>query len=683
MTIILWFAVVAGLFALAFAGYLSWNITRHPIGTPKMREVYEAIREGSKAYLKRQYKTIAVISIVLAILLYLTIDKGKTPLTAFAFLLGASFSLIAGYVGMDIATRANVRTTFAARTGSEKPLRIAFYGGLVMGLFNVALSLLGVTALFYFYGATEHTPILIVGFAFGASLSALFAQLGGGIYTKAADVGADLVGKVEKGIPEDDPRNPAVIADNVGDNVGDCAGRGADLFESTAGENIGAMIIGAGLFIITKNFFFLIFPLLARAVGIFTTIFGVPFVRGRHKDPFTPLRNGMIATTIFTLVGFYFLIIYTLHDINLYFASVVGIVASVIFLLITEYYTAKKYRPVREIAESSKTGSATNIITGFAMALESTALPVIVIVIAILASYHFGQLFAAENAEISAHLGGVYGTAVATMGMLAMAGMVLGLDGFGPIADNAGGIAEMSNLSKNMRNRLDPLDAVGNTTKALTKGYAMASAGLAAVLLFQAYLIEVNVSVIDITSPVLLISLFLGALLPFLFASLAIRAVGKAAFKIVEEVRRQFREIKGLMQGKSKPDYSKAVDICTKAAQKEMIIPGLLTLIFPITVGVLFGVAAVGAFLIGTTISGFILAMLMNTGGAAWDNAKKFIESGIFGGKGSDAHKAAVVGDTLGDPLKDTAGPSLHVLIKLVNTISLTLATLFICLLCL
>jgi len=669
-------AVIAGLLALLYAGYLALSVIKEPMGTPKMRELYEAIRQGSKAYLKRQYKTITVITIVIAALLYFAFDYGNTgrPFTAFAFLLGAAFSLIAGYVGMDVATRANVRTAFAAEKSSSKPLKIAFYGGLVMGLFNVGLSLLGVTTLFYLYGKAE----MIVGFAFGASLSALFAQLGGGIYTKAADVGADLVGKVEKNIPEDDPRNPAVIADNVGDNVGDCAGRGADLFESTAGENIGAMIIGSALFLITNNFYFLIFPLLARAVGIFATILGVPFVRSKSEDPFAPLRNGMIATTIFSLIGFYFLIMYTLNSIDLYFAGVTGILASTAILVITEYYTSKKYRPVRDIAEASKTGSGTNIIAGFANALESTALPVILIVVAILVSYYFGGLFAAGNSKISYHLGGVYGTAVATMGILSVAGMVLGLDGFGPIADNAGGIAEMANLSKKMRNRLDPLDAVGNTTKALTKGYAMASAGLAAVLLFQAYLELVKVNTIDIANPVMFTGLFLGALLPFLFASFAMRAVGKAAFKIVEEVRRQFREIKGLMKGTSKPDYSKAVDICTKAAQKEMVIPGLLVLLFPIAIGFLFGATAVGAFLMGATISGFILAMLMNTGGGAWDNAKKYIESGVFGGKGSDAHKAAVVGDTFGDPLKDTAGPSLHVLIKLINTISLTFGLLFV-----
>ncbi len=679
---VLEFVFAAGFLALAFAGALSVYIVKQPMGTPKMKEIYEAIRAGSKAYLKRQYKTISIISLVLTAILYFAFDyygHSGNPVTASAFLLGAVSSLLAGFVSMDVATRANVRVTFAAQTGTVKPVRISFYGGLVMGLFNVALSLLGVSTLYVVY----NDPNLILGFGFGASLAALFAQLGGGIYTKAADVGADLVGKVESGIPEDDPRNPAVIADNVGDNVGDCAGRGADLFESTAGENIGAMVLGLGLYAFTTNIFFLIFPLLARAVGIVGTLFGFFFVRGKQgEDPMKALRNGVIATTIFTIVAFYFLINYTIKDIYLYFASIIGIVSSLIFLLITEYYTGKKYRPVREIATASKTGAATNIITGFAVSLESTFLPVIVICFAILGSYYLGTMFAANIGLTNAHLGGIYGTAVATMGILSVAGMVLGLDGFGPIADNAAGIAEMSHLEPRVRKRLDPLDSVGNTTKALTKGYAMASAGLAALLLFQAYLEIVHPNtadiIINLVQPKMLISLFIGAVLPFIFAAFAIRAVGRAAFEIVNEVRRQFKTIKGIMQGKAKPDYSKAVDISTKAAQREMIIPGLLPVIFPIFLGFTLGADAVAAFIIGTTVSGFILAMMMNTGGGALDNAKKYIEEGVFGGKGSEAHKAAVVGDTFGDPMKDTAGPSIHVLIKLVNTISLVFASAFI-----
>ncbi|MFH0710949.1 MAG: sodium-translocating pyrophosphatase [Candidatus Aenigmatarchaeota archaeon] len=669
--------VAAGVVALVFALGLAIYINKQPRGTPKMIEIYEAIRQGSKTYLKRQYKSIAIIAAIVAVLLYLTFDfntPSKMPLTSFAFVFGAASSLIAGFVSMDVATRANVRATFAAYKNSRQPLKIAFYGGLVMGLFNVALSLLGITTLYYFYGKPE----LIIGFGFGASLAALFAQLGGGIFTKAADVGADLVGKIEAGIPEDDPRNPAVIADNVGDNVGDCAGRGADLFESTAGENIAAMILGTILAAATGNALFVIFPLLARALGIFATLFGFFFVRGREgQDAMVPLRNGILATTFFLVVSFYFLVMYTLKNINLYFATLVGVAASMMIILVTEYYTGTKHRPVQDIATASKTGVATNIITGYAVSLETTALPVVIIAVALLAAFYFGGIFAAETG-LNSHIGGVYGTAVATMGMLAVAGMVLGLDGFGPIADNASGIAEMSGADKNVRKRLDPLDAVGNTTKALTKGYAMGSAGLAALLLFQAYLELTGVKSLDISTPKIIVGLFLGSMIPFIFASFAIRAVGKAAFKMVEEVRRQFRTIKGLMQGKAKPDYSRAVDISTIAAQREMIIPGLMPVIIPILLGFTLGADTVGAFLMGATFTGFILAMIMNTGGAAWDNAKKFIESGFLGGKGSDAHKAAVVGDTLGDPLKDTAGPSLHVLIKLLGTISLTFGTLFV-----
>jgi K(+)-stimulated pyrophosphate-energized sodium pump len=443
-------AAIAGIAALIFAGYLTLNIVREPIGTPKMKEIYEAIREGSKAYLKRQYKTISIISIILTVVLYFILGYK----TAIAFIIGALFSLLAGYVGMDVATRSNARTAYAARTGVNKPLRIAFYGGLVMGLFNVGLSLLAVTGLFYFYGNNPEAPTMIVGLGFGASLSALFAQLGGGIFTKAADVGADLVGKLEKGIPEDDPRNPAVIADNVGDNVGDVAGRGADLFESMVGENIGAMIIGASLFLVTKNFFFIIFPLLARALGIFATIFAVPFVKAkRNVDPMIPLRKGIIATIIFAAIGFFFLIMWTLKSLNLFFANLTGLVASILILLITEYYTSRKYRPVQSIANASITGSATNVITGFSVSLESTALPVVVISVTLLFAYYFGTLFANEIG-IDSHLGGIYGTAVATMGMLSIAGMVLGLDGFGPIADNAAGIIEMSGEGEKERKGL-------------------------------------------------------------------------------------------------------------------------------------------------------------------------------------------------------------------------------------
>ncbi len=688
-------APISGVVALVVALYLAVWINRFEPGTEKMKEIYDAIRVGSKAYLRRQYKTIAVISLILTGLLYLAFDFGPhagTPYVSFAFLIGAAFSLAAGYVGMDVATRANARTAYAMHKGVQLPMKIAYNGGLVMGLFNVGLSLLAVSGLFYAYG---QQPELIIGLAFGASLAALFAQLGGGIFTKAADVGADIVGKVEAGIPEDDARNPAVIADNVGDNVGDVAGRGADLFESMTAENIGAMIVGVGLVAVTGNAFFVIFPLLARAVGIFGTIIGIPFVRAKNfTNPMVPMRNGIIATTIFIVIGLYFLVMATIQSINLFFAALVGVIASLLIFLITQYYTERGYRPVEEIARASKTGAAVNIITGFAVGLESTGLPVLVIVGAILGGFYFGNNFVAEapalfgaGVVIDPLLGGIYGTAVATMGMLSVAGVILGMDGFGPIVDNAAGIAQMSGAPKELREKIDLFDAAGNTTKALTKGYALGSAGLAALLLFQAYLSEyakasgktaVEAITLKIVSPEVIAALFIGGLLPYVFSSLAIRAVGNAAFKVVEEVRRQFREIPGLMEGKASPDYSKCVDISTLSAQKQMIIPGILPVLVPIVIGLTLGPVAVGAFLISATVSGTLLAYMMNTGGAAWDNAKKYIETGVYGGKGSEAHKAAVVGDTVGDPFKDTAGPSLHVLVKLINTVSLTFVPFFV-----
>lgn len=688
-------APISGIIALAVALYLAFWINKFEPGTDKMKDIYNAIRIGSKAYLRRQYKTIAIISAILTVLLYLGFDFGPhsgVPYVSLAFLIGAMFSLAAGYVGMDVATRANARTCYAAMSGISLPLRIAYNGGLVMGLFNVGLSLIAVSVLLNVYG---QKPELIVGLGFGASLAALFAQLGGGIFTKAADVGADIVGKVEAGIPEDDPRNPAVIADNVGDNVGDVAGRGADLFESMTAENIGAMIIGIGLVAATGNPFFVLFPLLARAVGIFGTIIGLPFVRAKDfKNPMVPMRNGMIATTIIIVIGLYFLVTMTIKSINLFYAAVVGVAASGLIFVITVYYTEKGYRPVEEIAQASRTGAAVNIITGFAVALESTALPVLVIVGAILAGFFFGNGFVAEapalygaSIKIDPLMGGIYGTAVATMGMLSVAGVILGMDGFGPIVDNAAGIAEMSGAPKELRQRIDVFDAAGNTTKALTKGYALGSAGLAALLLFQAYLDEyakyagktaLEAITIQIVKPEIIAALFIGGLLPYIFSAFAIRAVGKAAFQVVEEVRRQFKEIPGLMEGKAQPDYSRCVDISTLSAQKQMIIPGIMPVLVPILVGLTLGPVAVGAFLISATISGTLLAFLMNTGGASWDNAKKYIETGVYGGKGSETHKAAVVGDTVGDPFKDTAGPSLHVLVKLINTVSLTFVPLFV-----
>ncbi len=723
-TLVFWIAPIAGVIAIIASLLLMRHIGKMSAGGPKAQEVGSAIREGAYAFLKRQYTTIAIITVVVFVLLWVALPSGYLGVgTAAAFLVGAVASLAAGYIAMDNATKANVRTVAAAKNGAEAALKTAFYGGATMGMAVVGLSLLGVSFLFLLYGGynilfptgvvnslTTTTEIQnfslsgIVGMGFGASLIALFAQLGGGIYTKAADVGADLVGKVEAGIPEDDPRNPAVIADNVGDNVGDSAGRGADLFESATGENIGGMIIGGLISIATGNLLFLVFPLIARALGIFATLIGMPFVKlneAEAKHPMKALRKGLMVTTIVSGILFLFATIFLLGNgdfsmtfFYLYFCLLSGLAASVAIDYITDYYTGSDRGPVGRIAKASQTGAATNIITGFAVGLETTALPIVSLVVALITSYYFGTQFAvswnaSHVAQITPFIGGIYGTTLATMGMLAVMGMVLALDGFGPIADNAAGIAEMSGEG-GAESTMEALDAVGNTTKALTKGFALGSALLAAQLLFQTYSSEVTDYAskhagyltgtfgVDVANPAVLIAGFIGAMLPFFFSSQAISAVGKAAAEMVEEVRRQFREIPGIMEGTGKPEYGKAVDISTKAALKGMVLPGLILVIVPIIVGVLLGPEAVGAFVIGATLSAVPLALFMNTGGGAWDNAKKFIETGKYGGKGSPAHAAAVVGDTVGDPLKDTAGPSLHVLIKLLSTLSIVFIPLFI-----
>ena len=610
---------------------------------------------------------------------------------AVSFILGAICSGIAGYVGMWIAIRANIRTAAASRSSVNLGLQIALRAGAVSGLFVVAMSLLGVGGLFVVLRlmgiAAQKIPFLIVGYGFGASFVALFAQLGGGIYTKAADVGADLVGKVEAGIPEDDPRNPAVIADLVGDNVGDCAGRGADLFESTAAENIGAMILGVALY----PYFGIggvLFPLVVRAFGVLASIAGVCIVKTEEEgDPMQALNKGYYLTTflaalLFGLGCFWLLNTPQAPQAWLHFwgCGLIGLITAMLFVYITQYYTEYKYRPVRSIAESSQTGPATNVITGVAVGLESTALPVIVISIAIIASYALGKSSGVANA-------GLFGTAVATMGMLGTAAYILAMDTFGPIADNAGGIIEMSQQPEEVRRKTDRLDAVGNTTKALTKGYAIGSAALAAFLLFAAYLDEIrnyglNLEVVNIAKPEVFVGGLLGAMLIFLFSALAIRAVGTAAFAVINEVRRQFREHPGILAGTEKPSYSQCVDIVAVESLKQMILPGLLVVGTPVVVGLVFkqlhiGAEAVAAMLMVGTIAGILMATVLNNAGGAWDNAKKYIETGAMGGKGSDTHKAAVVGDTVGDPFKDTAGPSLHVVIKLLSTVTLVLAPLF------
>lgn len=662
---------IISVLGILIAWFLARHILKQDTGTDKMREIAKAIQEGAEAFLKRQYTTITILAIILALIILLLLGWK----TAFSFVLGAFASGLAGFIGMYVSVRANVRVASASQTSLNKALKTALRGGAVSGILVVALSLLGVAGLFVLFGGMKNpllVPLEIVGFGFGASFVALFSQLGGGIYTKAADVGADLVGKIEAGIPEDDPRNPAVIADLVGDNVGDCAGRGADLFESTAAENIGAMILGIALYPVF-GIFGIIFPLVARAFGLIASVIGIFSVRAKEdEDPMAALNRGYYLTTILAIIGLFGATYYLLnaHWLWLFLAGVVGILTSQIFVHLTQYYTEYKYRPVRAIAEASQTGPATNIIAGFSVGLEASALPVIVISAALAGSYFLGRMTGIDG-------GGLYGTAVATMGMLATAAYILAMDNFGPITDNAGGIAEMSGAAEKVREKTDRLDAVGNTTKALTKGYAVGSAALAAFLLFSAYLQDAHLSAVDLSKPLVFIGGLLGAMLVFLFSALAIRAVGKAAYYIINDVRAQFKENAGIMAGTSKPDYGRCVDIATRGALKQMIAPGLVAVLVPTAVGFLLGPEAVGATLMVGTITGVILALVLNTGGGAWDNAKKWIETGKFGGKGSDTHKAAVVGDTVGDPFKDTAGPSLHVLIKLLSTLTLVLAPMF------
>jgi K(+)-stimulated pyrophosphate-energized sodium pump len=728
----LWLALAVGVIALLVALAFARSVISQDSGTPEMQTISNAIREGAEAFLSRQYRAIGVLAIVIAILLFFGYQL--TPRTkpyamyiVVSFLIGALCSALSGFTGMYVSIRANIRTASAARTSLNRALRTALHGGAVTGLVVVALSLIGIGVLFLFFGGfadPRSVPYKLVGFGFGASLVALFAQLGGGIYTKAADVGADLVGKVEAGIPEDDPRNPAVIADLVGDNVGDCAGRGADIFESTAAENVGAMILGAALYPVfgIKG---ILFPLIVHAVNLIASTIGALFVKCKEdENPMSALNRGYYVTTVLALIGFAAAVKFMLDGRWWLFAcGVIGIITSFLFVYITEYYTETRFRPVQSIATASKTGPATNIIIGLAVGMETPAMPVVVISGALLLSYYFGVKGLADVTTVTYYAKGIYGTAIATMGMLSSAVYILAMDTFGPITDNAGGIIEMSNQPHEIRERTDKLDAAGNTTKALTKGYAIGSAALAAFLLFSAYLEEIRTIVTDkvhaaggiispdwsfsnvnLASVPVFVGALLGAALTYLFSSLAIKAVGSAAESVIDDVRAQFRENPGIMAGTSKPDYGRCVSIVTGAALKKMILPGLLVVSLPLAVGLIFrnfsetfqasivantptihghpvdlsGAEAVAALLMVGTISGILLAMLMNNGGGAWDNAKKFIESGAYGGKRSDAHKAAVVGDTVGDPFKDTAGPSLHVLIKLLSTITLVLAPLFV-----
>jgi len=703
---LLWIVPISGLVAVAVAAYFAYDVLRSPIGTPGMQKVAGAIYVAAVAFIQRQYRTIFFLAlggmVLIGVVIYFfETAPGVDPMelairTSIAFFVGAICSMASGIVGMFVAVKSNLRTAAAAQHSIGDALRIALRGGAVSGILVVGLSLIGVFVMFLAYGGfdrPDQAPFTIVGFGFGASFVALFAQLGGGIYTKAADLGADLVGKVEAGIPEDDPRNAAVIADLVGDNVGDCAGRGADLFESTAAENIGAMILGVAIYAVTHNVAWIVFPLVVRGFGLIASVVGIFLVRGNEKrDPMGSLNNGYYITIALSIIGMYFVTNQMLNEkggaIYFFGAGVVGILTSLAFVYITQYYTSGNWRPVKEIAEAAKTGPATTIISGVAVGFETTASSTITIAIALFISHWLGDQWGQVTGLPH---GGIYGTAVATMGMLMSAAFILAMDTFGPITDNAGGVASMSRASEETRERTDRLDAAGNTTKALTKGYAVASAALAAFLLFSAYLDKVAqltgkpFNSVDLAKVDVFLGGFLGAMLVYLFSSLAIRAVGRAGAAIIEEVRTQFREHPGIMAGTEEPNYARVVDITTASALRNMIAPGLLAVGAPIVVGILLKAEAEAALLMVGTMAGVILATVLNNGGGAWDNAKKYIESGMLKdekgnvlGKGTPAHAAAVVGDTVGDPFKDTAGPSLHVLIKLLATITLVLSPLFI-----